>query len=121
MNEPNHLDAAALERLRRLGGNAFARRMIELFLDYAAKKIDLARQAQAAGNLAGLASEVHPVKSSAGNVGAVRVQALATRIEELARQHQGESAAPLVAELEQAFAVVKTELEAWTQALPPAD
>ena len=60
--------------------------MIDLFLEYAGQKIVEARAAQVAGNLTGVEKAVHPIKSSAGNVGARRIQELALQIEELARQ-----------------------------------
>ncbi|MEY4386340.1 MAG: Hpt domain [Verrucomicrobiota bacterium] len=110
MNESRNLDPAAMERLRKLGGEAFVSKMVQLFVDYAGEKVAAARQAQAAGNLSGVADAVHPIKSSAGNIGACRVQELAQRIEQLAKQGQGESAGLLVGELEAAFACVKTEL-----------
>jgi HPt (histidine-containing phosphotransfer) domain-containing protein len=95
--------------------------MIDLFLDYAGKRIAEARAAQAAGNFAGVEQAMHPLKSSAGNVGAGRIQALATRIEELAEQGQGEALAALLSVLEQAFAAVKPELEENKRGLvPPA-
>ncbi|HOX58154.1 MAG TPA: response regulator [Candidatus Paceibacterota bacterium] len=116
---PQNLDVGAVERLQRLGDNEFACKMIDLFLDYSAKRITEARAAQAAGNLAGVARAMHPLKSSAGNVGADQVQALATRIEELAEQGQGEQAAASLTELEQAFAVVKPRLEETKRGLAP--
>ncbi len=109
--EPRSLDTEALQRLLRLGDRAFVCKMIDLFLDYAVKRIVEARAAQAVGDFAGIAQAVHPLKSSAGNVGAVQVQALAARIEELAEQAQDEGLTASLTELEQAFADVKPELE----------
>lgn len=111
MSELKNLDPAALKRLRRLGDEAFVRRMIDLFVDYAGAKIVEARAAYAAGNTGGVEKAVHPIKSSAGNVGAVQVQELATRIEELARQGQAGALASALDELEEAFLAVKPELE----------
>ena len=111
LDEPRHLDAGALERLERLGDDEFVRKMIEVFLDYAAKKIAEARSAHAAGNLVGVENAVHPLKSSAANVGAHHVQALAVRIEALAEQGRGETLGALLNDLEQAFAAVKPVLE----------
>jgi CheY-like chemotaxis protein len=110
-SESQHLDPAALQRLQRLGDDAFVCKMIDLFLDYAARKITEARAAQAAGNFTGVEKAVHPLKSSAGNVGARRVQELALRLEDLARQGQAEALAVSLGELERALAVVKPELE----------
>jgi len=111
MSDSPNLDPAALERLQHLGGDAFVSKMIDLFVDYAGGKVVVARQAQVAGNLAGVQEAVHPIKSSAGNVGARRVQELALQLEQLARQGQGELLPALIAELEAAFAAVKAELD----------
>lgn len=111
MNGNQNLDPAAIERLLRLGGAAFVCKMIDLFLSYAAEKVAEARRAQDSADWAALAKAVHPIKSSAGNVGAVRVQELAQRLEQLSQQGEGGRLSDLVGELEQAFAAVKPELE----------
>jgi len=113
---PN-LDPTALERLVRLGGNQFAGEMIALFLDYAGKKVAEALAAQAAGDLAAVAKAVHPIKSSAGNVGAARVQALAARLEAEAGAGQAAAVAAGLAELEPAFTAASLELAAAQQRL----
>ena len=117
MNESPPVDPAALERLHRLGGAEFVGKMIALFLSYTAEKVAAARAAQLAGDLAGVANAVHPIKSSAGNMGATRVQELAQRLETLARHRQGDAVPALVGELEQAFAAVQPELEQHQKAL----
>jgi HPt (histidine-containing phosphotransfer) domain-containing protein len=111
MNEPGPLNPAAIERLCRLGGEKFASEMIGLFLSYGATKIAEARQAQQAGNLGALADAAHPIKSSAGNVGAIRVQELASLVEQTARQQQGDLANAQLGELERAFVEAKSQLE----------
>jgi HPt (histidine-containing phosphotransfer) domain-containing protein len=111
MNQPCLLDPVALERLRRLGGDGFVLKMTDLFLSYSTQKIEEARQALAAANPAQVARAVHAIKSSAGNVGALEVQDLATRIEQLASQSQPDSLAALMHELELSFAKTKIELE----------
>ena len=111
MNETSNLDPAAMDRLQRLGGDEFVRKMIGLFVDYAAEKITAARQAMAEDNLPAVADAAHPIKSSAGNVGARKVQEIAQRIEQSARQSQREALPGLIAELEAAFAAAKTDLE----------
>lgn len=121
MNESHNLDPAALQRLQRLGGDAFVCRMIDLFLDYAGKQITGARAALTAENFAAVGKAAHPLKSSAGNVGAGRVQALAARLEALSEQGPSESLAGALSELEQAFAAIKPELEERRRAfVPPA-
>lgn len=111
MNESSPFNAAAIERLCRLGGDKFAVEMIDLFGSYGGKKIAEARLAQQAGNLTALAEAAHPLKSSAGNVGAVRVQELAAQVESSARAQQAEPAGAQLGELERAFAEAKAFLE----------
>ena len=121
MGEPLNLDPEALQRLQRLGGDVFVCKMIDLFLDYAGKRIAEARAAQVAGNFAAVEMAVHPLKSSAGNVGADRVQALAARSEALAETGPSEALTAALGELEQAFADIKPELEEKRRGfVPPA-
>ena len=108
---PGELEAA-LERLHRLGGGKFVGEMIDLFLAYAATKVAEARQAQVTGDCAGIARAAHPIKSSAGNVGATRVQELAAQIEQSANQQPSGDLDRLLGELETAFAEIKPKLEA---------
>jgi len=115
MNQPCHIDPAALDRLRRLGGDEFAARMIDLFGSFGAQKIGEARRALEEANRAEVAKRMHSMKSSAGNVGAVEVQDLAARLEQLALQSQG-SLATVLQELELSFARTKLELESRIQA-----
>jgi histidine phosphotransfer protein HptB len=122
MNEPNPCDPAALERLLKLGGPKFTREMIDLFASYGARKIAEARQARQSGNLTALAEAAHPLKSSAGNVGAVRVQALAALLETSARKQKADVAGAQLDELERAFTEARSILEAEQARLaqPPA-
>jgi HPt (histidine-containing phosphotransfer) domain-containing protein len=111
MNEPSPCNPAAIERLLKLGGAKFTLEMIDLFGSYGAKKLGEARQAQQSGNLKALAEATHPLKSSAGNVGAVRVQELAAQVELAAQEQKAELAGAQLDELESAFAEAKTFLE----------
>jgi CheY-like chemotaxis protein/HPt (histidine-containing phosphotransfer) domain-containing protein len=117
MNQSSPLDLSALEQLRRLGGDDFTGKMIGLFLDYGGTKLAEARQAFAAGDLAAVAEALHPLKSSAGNVGASRVRDLAAEAESLARQHQSEALTAMLDELSLAFAANKAELDQKRQML----
>ena len=104
MNGGNQLDPAAVERLKRLGGAEFVIKMIELFGGFGAEKVAAARQALSTGNLTAVADAVHPIKSSAGNVGARQVQELSRQIEDKARQSDSDGLPEMVTALEQAFA-----------------
>ncbi len=105
------LDEAALDRLRRLGGEPFVKEMINLFLEYVQAQISEAQRAHLAGDMARVGKAVHPIKSSAGNVGATLVQALAARLEEAASGQQAADVNRLLGELDAAFAAVKPTLE----------
>lgn len=122
MNETSAFNPAAIERLCKLGGQKFALEMIGLFGSYGGQKITEARQAQQGGNLAGLAAAAHPLKSSAGNVGAIRVQELAARVEQSAGAQEAGLASTALDELEAAFAEAMAflELERKKLANPPA-
>jgi HPt (histidine-containing phosphotransfer) domain-containing protein len=113
------LDSAALARLRQLGGAKFVREMINLFLDYAPKRITEALAAQRAGDLLGIAKAVHPLRSGGGHVGAYHVRDLAERIEELIREQIAGPIPPLLSELETAFAQARVELEKERDTLSP--
>ena len=112
MSDPDSLDHAAIERLLRLGGNKFAIEMLDLFLNYVGEKVAAACQAGTQGNLDAVAKSVHPIKSSAGNVGARRIQDLASRIEQLAQQQNAGAIQPLLIELQRAFEHLRPCLEA---------
>jgi HPt (histidine-containing phosphotransfer) domain-containing protein len=117
MNVSSNLDPAAVERLQRLGGNEFVAKMIDLFAGYAGEKLTAAKAALAAGNLMAVADSVHPIKSSAGNIGAKQVQERARQIEECARKSEGDTLPQLLDDLEAAFVTSKLELDQIKQSL----
>ncbi len=119
MSESTALDPDAIERLRKLGGDKFAAQMIELFISYVGQKVADTRTALQAGNFPGVALAAHPVKSSAGNVGAVRVQELATQVEQSAKKAQAEVLPAQVEELERAFAEATELLQTEKAKLKP--
>lgn len=111
MSQEPPIDSSAIDRLLKLGGVKFTLEMISLFHSYGTKKMDEARQAWAGRDLKALSAAVHPLKSSAGNVGAQRVQTLATSVESLAAAGSAEPAGAQFSELERAFAEALTALE----------
>jgi len=115
--ETGFMASGKLEQLRKLGGDAFTAEMIGVFLEYVAQKIAQGRQAYAAGDFTGVENALHPIKSSAGNVGARQIQELASRIEDLAKKRQGESLGALLAEIDNAFQRAKPQFEQTRQSL----
>lgn len=112
MTSPSDLDPGAVERLKRLGGAKLLAEMIRLFGGYGAEKLAAARDALNQGDLVGVEKAVHPLKSSAGNVGAARVQELAAQAELAAREQQSETLPGQLDALESAFKAVLPLLEA---------
>jgi len=111
MSDENYFDAAALVKLRQLGGDNFVRRMIDLFFEYAPQRLGAARAGAQAGDLGAIARGVHPLKSSAGQLGARRVAELAAQIEKLAIAQEATAILPLIEELEAAVAQINLRLE----------
>lgn len=111
MNSSEQIDRAALERLRDLGGPAFVRQMIGLFLDFAPKKLEAARAAERAGDVDGIQKSIHPLRSSSGNVGAVAMQELAARIDQLCRNQQADEVPALLPQIERLFEQAREQLE----------
>ena len=89
----------ALERISRLGGEELVGRMIAAFMENATKRVGDARQALGSGDRDGLGRAAHSLKSSAANVGAERLRALAREIEEGASGESPERLADLVGQL----------------------
>jgi HPt (histidine-containing phosphotransfer) domain-containing protein len=106
MSEQAPVDPLAFTRLRQFGGADFVREMIDLFVDYAPAKLAEAQAALNAGDREGIAKAVHPLKSSAGHIGAHRLLALATELESLAVTSSFADLAKRLHELENAHAEV---------------
>lgn len=105
------LDPAALERLNRIGGQEFLIEMVELFLEHAPQRLVSANEAFAVGDLETVYRAAHSLKSTAANVGAVRLQTLAAELEERAAAGDVAVAGPMVEELNRRYERVRPELE----------
>ena len=111
MEEEHCIDPAALERLHKMGGEKLVGQIIGIFLENAPKRLQAARSGEETGDFKAIEQAVHSLRSSAGNLGADRIQELAGIIEELAEKEQGESIPGLLDELEAAFVQVKARLQ----------
>jgi HPt (histidine-containing phosphotransfer) domain-containing protein len=74
-------DADALRRLERFGGLKLREELTTLFLEEAPARIAFARAALATGDVAAIRAMAHSLKSSAGQMGALRVQTICERLE----------------------------------------
>lgn len=75
------VDAAAVDRLRRLGGANLVRQMLELYLAQGPERMKSLVEGAAAGDTDRVERSAHTMKSSAGNVGALRLQQTAEALE----------------------------------------
>lgn len=108
-DEPE-FDAAALERLKRFGGDTLLDKMIALFLEAAPERLDAARAALARNEVADVELALHSLKSSAAQLGALRMQRLSARGEQQARTGSPEGLRALTDELDQELARVRERL-----------
>lgn len=105
------MDPAALERLNRIGGQGFLVEMVELFLEHAPQRLATANEALAEGDLKTVYRAAHSLKSTAANVGAARLQALAAELEERAAAGDAAVAGPMLEELNRRYERVRPDLE----------
>ena len=91
-----------VEYLRELGNSDenFFRDLVAMYEEDAAMRIEAIRRAIAMDNASDLASAAHALKSSAGNVGATMVRALAEQLETTGRSGSTSRAAELASRLE---------------------
>lgn len=111
MPDDDVVDGAALERLLRIGGQPFLLEMIELFLENAPQRLAAARVALDEGDDRGLYRAAHSLKSTAGNLGARRLQAASERLEAASMADDRDVLAPLLAEMDRSYARVRERLE----------
>lgn len=83
LDEPTVELDAALERLRRFGGDTLLRDMIDLFLEHTPARIAAAQQAIATGDAHAAHLAVHSMVSSCAQLGAERMRALSLEAEHL--------------------------------------
>ncbi len=100
-------DAGALDRLKRFGGGKLLGEMIRLFLTAAPERIASARTALGRGNANGVELALHSLKSSAAQLGALRMQRLSERGELEARDGALASLPGVLEELDQEHARVR--------------
>jgi two-component system, sensor histidine kinase and response regulator len=97
------LDRAALEKVRAVGGPALVGRLIDMFLANAPERLARARAADGAGDAVALERAVHSLKSTAGNLGARRMQLVAEHAEAAAALGASQRMGPLLTRLEAVF------------------
>lgn len=95
------IDFTAIERLLEWGGPALQQKMIDLFLENGPERIQSVRSGIESGDFGTAERAAHSLKSSAGNLGANRLQELARQMEEALEAGNGARAGELVPEMEE--------------------
>lgn len=104
------VDLRAIERLREWGGEELPRKMIDLFLDHSPGRMDQIREGARTGETRNAETGAHSLKSSAGNVGAVRLQGLSEEAESRAEARDLSGLREILPALEEAFGEALEEL-----------
>lgn len=101
--EARWVEPEALQRLVRLGGLDLLDQMMALLLEAGPQRIAAARDAVAVGDMDGARRAAHSLKSSAGNLGLIRLQRLAQDVEARAGAGEEDAAAAGVGQLETVY------------------
>ncbi len=107
------IDHEAINNLRALGSeddDSFLKEIVALFLDDTPKRFEELRTSHAAADVVKFARAAHSVKGSASNLGAIRVRAVAEKLEYAAKENGLAGLETLIAELEAVFAEAQVEL-----------
>ena len=108
-------DPAPLEDLKSLEvlGDFSLRDTVNIFLEDVPDRMRFARTALAEGDVDRWGREAHTIKSSARDMGAIKLAELAESMENLSKQDQTEGAAELLSQMELAFATFRQVLEGY--------
>ena len=109
---PTGIDPEAIARLRRFGGDKLLFEMIELFMVGGAERLTAAIDGIAAGDTNAAERALHSLTSSAGQLGALALQKLCARGEQLAAKGNGSALMSLAPELEAAYETARERLQA---------
>jgi len=118
MTEPEVIDPQALERLKEWGGDKLAAQMVRLFLKNSGTRMDQIRTGVDGGDLDEAERGAHSLKSSAANIGAETLRALATKVEAAALTDDLDGARHLLPEVEDAYTTVMDTLEIMEREMP---
>ena len=121
MNDSDIIDPQAQARLKEWGGAKLLTQMIRLFLENAPNRMEQVRKGLAEGNVREAERGVHSLKSSAANVGALRVSRLAALMEDHAARADLAAVAGQMPSLESEFAAASQRLAAILAATPEAE
>lgn len=105
------VETEALDRLREWGGEDLLVKMLNLFLEHAPERVREIRTGLESDALEMTQRGAHSLKSSAGNLGARRLQAGAAKMEGLAEDGDRKAVEDLLPSLESMFRETRASLE----------
>lgn len=114
MSSDTHIDPEAIENLRALtpdDPDSFLRDIIGIFLDDTPARIADLRKSLASGDRPEFTRAAHSIKGSSSNLGASRLRAISAELEQRGKSEHIAALAPLVDDLENAFASARQALE----------
>jgi HPt (histidine-containing phosphotransfer) domain-containing protein len=106
------LDDATIRGLRELGSedDDVLAEVVDLYVDDAPSRIEAMRSAIAASDPEALSEAAHALKSSSGNVGAVKVREICQQLETTGREGKIDGAGVVLARLEREYDLAKSAL-----------
>ncbi|MFO0661232.1 MAG: ATP-binding protein [Polyangiaceae bacterium] len=112
---PDVLDVSVLDQLASLGGDdlGFLDDVLNDFVDSSTRLMNDLDTAMSSADMALLRRTAHTLKSSGALVGAVKLSAKASLLEDVARHHQGVGSNTLVVDVREAHATFLQALERW--------
>ena len=110
MAEGPVLDQTTIENLKRLGGDEFLHELIDLFLEHSPILLEAIIKGESKADWDQVSRAAHSLKSSAGNIGALGLQTVASDLEQAAELSDVPTLTPLVDEVGPLFDNVVEEL-----------
>lgn len=105
------VERSAIDRLKEWGGDELPAKLIDIFLTHTPERMRQIREGVESKESRTSEAGAHSLKSSAGNVGASRLQRMAERAEAKAEAGDLEGVRDLLPGLEEAYDEARTELQ----------
>ncbi len=110
MSQVKSVDAGVIENLKALGGMELLAELHTVFILTSETIITDLHKAIAAGDALGVQDKAHSLKSSSGNMGALRLSQLCLQLEKMGQAKDLTQAKTVVQSLDQEFKQVSLEL-----------
>ena len=104
------IQKASINQLRQFGGDELIQKVVATFLATAPERIKAIRAGIVASDAAKISGEAHSLKSSSGQLGALKLAELCEQAEQDANSRKFDGMAALSGALETEFARVRAEL-----------